>query len=128
MIFDTLALCMVFVWYRTDTILHTHDVPTASYLACLPLSHSMSRPWKRVWRQFCLSDNFVPHLCTSLYVSIVYRLWILNLILFNSPKSHVYVRVTVDTFFLLPSFDENLHCSCPWYQSLVESNDLILIR
>lgn len=58
---------------------------------------------------------------------LLYRLRILNLILRFS-ESHVYFRVTADTFFLLPSFGENLHCSCPWYQSLVKSNDLILIR
>lgn len=65
--------------------------------------------------------NSEPHLCTSLSL-LLYRLWILNLILSRSR------RLTVDPFFLLPSFDENLHCSRPWYQSLVKSNDLILIR
>ena len=69
--------------------------------------------------------NFASVLSLSIYSS--YRLCIFNLILRFS-ESHVNFRVTADTFFRLPSFDENLDCSCSWYQSLVKSNDLILIR
>jgi hypothetical protein len=113
MILDTLSLCMVFVWYRTDTIRHTHDVPppesppppiwlaSPSAIRCPDHGRDSGANFvlPSTLRQFRPSPLYL-----SLYVSIAYRLWILNLILFDSLKSHVYVLVTADTFFLLPSF------------------------
>lgn len=111
-------------------VLIQYDVRSTPYIHTMALSPPESPPLS------CLSspqpfDHVDVHGRTTganfTSVLSLYPLYRLNLILRFS-ESHVYFRVTADTFFRLPSFDENLRCSCPWYQSLVKSNDLILIR